>query len=60
MPAPSSDSIVADPPPLNATVFPFAVDEFPAPWLAQFAGLIPLAAHGEAVARAENPQRYQQ
>ena len=59
MSAPSADAIVTDPPPLNATEFPFRVDAFPAQWLAEFGGLIPVVTASESVDGPANPHRYE-
>jgi hypothetical protein len=59
MPAPSPAAIVADPAPLNPSEFPFAVDPFPAEWLAEFGGVLPVNASGEAPPRELNPLRYE-
>jgi len=40
MAAPSPSFIVTDPPPLNSTVFPYAVNAIDMQWLVSFAGII--------------------
>ena len=60
MPAPSPSFIVADPPPLNPTAFPYRVDEFPAAALSdELARLIPLETREAAAPPLANPHRYQ-
>ena len=61
MPAPSPELVAINPPPLNPTAFPYAVDEFDAPWLANFGGLIPLSDNGNVavVPAPANPHRYE-
>ena len=58
MPAPSADAVLANPPPLNATEFPFRVDRFPASWLQEFGGLLAKTATGEPLELPPNPHRY--
>ena len=60
MPAPSPSFIVADPPPLNPTAFPYRVDEFPAAALSdELARLIPLETSDPVPVAPRDPHRYQ-
>ena len=57
MPAPSPDSIVTDPAPLNPTAFPFAVQPFPAQQFADFDGILHRVARGGEAEPSANPLR---
>lgn len=57
MPAPSPAAIIENPPPLNATAFPYAVEEFPVAALALQALAIPVASAAPGPQMTENPHR---